>query len=170
MKRDINKFYRKKENGGLELLENYLVSFSFRRGLYTDMERCPMVNCYINKDKHFELFLVWYKFPVKEFIESHVTGNLPKVLDTSIEELFAYSSLQLKDSYTDSDDIYVADDIQHEWLTINHGNESHSVQFSPYYFREKLIETDQEKLILKLYWEIDQWVTQQFSKVKASHE
>lgn len=169
MGKDLNKFYRKKKNGSLELLENYLLSYSFRRGFSTDMNRCPIVDLYINENRHFELFFVWYKFPSTDFIESNLEGELPDGIDRLLHNLGTFQSIQLKDSYTDSDDTYVADDIQRESITINHRNERHYVDLSPHYFRKSLIQTSQEKLILELYIEIDLWLIAEFNKVKTEY-
>ena len=166
MKRDINKYYLKNEDGSLNLLDEYLLSYSFFAGPWRDPNTCPIVNLYVKFDLNFELFFVWHEYPNPNLIESYLDGRLPDNLKDLIQEIIKYPSLELKDSYTDSEDVYAVEDISRESITFNHNGASQGIDLSPYYFMDYLMETPQELIILKLYKEIDHWLKESFANIK----
>ena len=166
LKRDINKYYSRNENGSLILLEEYILSYSFFAGPWRDPNICPRVHLFVKHDLTFELFFVWHEYPNPNLIESYLEGRLPDNIKDLLQEIMEYPSLELKDSYTDSGDVYAVEDISRESITFNHNGANQGIDLSPYYFRDYLMVTDQELTILKLYKELDQWLKKSFESVK----
>lgn len=166
---NYDKYYEKLPNGKRELLPKYLLSYVFRRGFSGIEEDCPIINLYIDQDHYFEVYFVWSVFPNPKLMENYLTDPLPSHLVDLLNEIDAFESLDLKDSYLETDYIYIPDGAQLEQLSLCHRGERFHIDFSPYGFKKALMITDQEKKILELYETIDLWMKELFNDVKQKH-